>query len=89
MYIATYVLFVLHFANKGMHNFSVKKVVMLIFFLFEHFSHRVTHIDVLWVQNKVHGAFDFVSVAPFWVLHLLQVSSHGSLNDTEYLLPAA
>ena len=66
MYIAAYVLFVLHFANKGMHNFSVKKVVMLIFFLFEHFSHRVTHIDVLWVhKNKVHGAFVFVLVAPF------------------------
>ena len=66
MYITAYVLFVLHFADKGMHDFSVKKVVMLNFFLFEHFSHRVTHIDVLWVhKNKVHGAIDFVLVVPF------------------------
>jgi hypothetical protein len=49
-----------------MHNFSVKEVVMLIFFLFEHFSHRVTDIDVLWDhKNKVHEAFVFMLVAPF------------------------
>ena len=66
VYRSAYIIFVLHFANKGMHDFSVKKVVMLIFFLFEHFSHRVTRIDVQWVhKNKVHGAIVFVLVAPF------------------------
>ena len=79
MYIAAYVLFVVHFANKGLHDFSVKKVVMLIFFLFEPFSHRVTHIDVLWVhKNKVHGDIVFVLVAHFLVLHLVQVSAISS-----------
>jgi hypothetical protein len=29
LYVAAYDFFVLHFANKGMHEFSVKKVVMM------------------------------------------------------------
>ena len=66
IYITGRVLFVCIGANKGLHDFSMKKVVILIFFLW--------NIVVLWLQglltlyavghkNKVHGAFVFVLVA--------------------------
>ena len=54
-------------ANKGLHDFSIKKVVMLIFFLLEHHSSLVTGLLTLYAmrhKNRVHGAFDFV-----WVAH--------------------
>ncbi len=53
--------------NKGLHGFSIKKVVMLIFFLLEHCSSLVTGLLTLYAvghKNKVHGAFVFV-----WVTH--------------------
>ncbi len=52
-------------ANKGFYDFSMKKVVMLIFFLLKHCSSLVTPITHYAVghKNKVHGAFVFVLVA--------------------------
>ena len=54
-------------ANKGLHDFSMKKEVILIFFLLEHlqfFGHRDYSLFMLWVtKNKVHGAFVFMLVA--------------------------
>ena len=54
-------------ANKGLHDFSIKKVVMLIFFLLEHCSSSVTGLLTLYAvghKNKVHGAIVFV-----WFAH--------------------
>jgi hypothetical protein len=69
LYIAAYVLYVLHLATVRLHGFSAKKMFILIFFLFEHynfFSHRDTQIDVLWIyKTKVHGAFVLVLGAHF------------------------
>ena len=53
-------------ANKGLNNFSMKKEVILIFFLFEHCSSLVTGLLTLYAvghKNKVHGASVFVLVA--------------------------
>ncbi len=53
-------------ANKGFHDFSIKKVVMLIFFLLECCSSLVTGLFTLYPvghKNNVHGAFVFVLVA--------------------------
>ena len=35
-------------ANKGLHDFSIKKIVMLIFSLLEHFSSLVTGLLTLY-----------------------------------------
>ncbi len=54
-------------ANKELHDFSIKKVVMSIFFLLEHCSSLVTWLLTLHAvghKNKVHGAFVFA-----WVAH--------------------
>ena len=56
-------------ANKGLHDFyfSMKNVVVLIFFLLERFSSLVTGLLILYAvghKNKVHGAFVFA-----WVAH--------------------
>ena len=53
-------------ANKGLHDYSMKKVVILIFFLLECCSSLVTGLLTLYAvghKNKVHGAFVFVLVA--------------------------
>ena len=53
-------------ANKGLHDFSMKKVVMLIFFLLERYSSLVTGLLTLYAmghKNKVHGTFIFLWVA--------------------------
>ena len=53
-------------AGKGLHDFSMMKEVILIFFLLEHCSFLVTVLLTLYVvghKNKVHGAFVFVWVA--------------------------
>ncbi len=53
-------------ANKGLSGFSMKKEVILIFFLFEHCSSLVTGLLTLCAEghkNKVHGAFGFSLVA--------------------------
>ena len=54
-------------ANKGLHDFSMKKVVVLIFFVLEHCSSLITGITHCICcgsqKNKVHGAFVFVLVA--------------------------
>ena len=68
IYMADYVLFVFIVANKGLHDFSVKKVFMLIFFLmgqyivsvFTGYSHICT------VDSQEQSSWCFVSV---WVAH--------------------
>ena len=68
-------------ANKGLHDFSVKKVFMLIFFLMGQYCfciHRVTHIYVLWIhKNKVHGALFLCGLLIFesymWLWLVLRV----------------
>jgi hypothetical protein len=51
-------------ANKGLNDFSMKKEVILIFFLLSFFGYRDYSLYKLWVtKNKVHGAFVFVLVA--------------------------
>ncbi len=47
-------------ANKGLNDFSMKKEVILIFFLLEHCSSLVTGLLMLYAvghKNKAHGAF--------------------------------
>ena len=54
-------------ANKRLHDFSMKKVVTLIFFLLEHGSSLVTGLLTLYAvghKSKGHGAFVFG-----WVPH--------------------
>ena len=67
IYITGRVLFVCIGANKGLHDFSIKKEVILIFFLLEHCSSLITGLLTLYAvdhkKNKVHGAFVFVLVA--------------------------
>ncbi len=53
-------------ANKGLHDSSMKKGVILIFFLLERCSSLVTGFLTLYAvgyKNNVHGAFVFVLVA--------------------------
>ncbi len=53
-------------ANKGLHDFSMKKDVILIFLLLEHCSSLVTGLLTLCAvgrKNKVHCAIVFVLVA--------------------------
>ena len=53
-------------ANKGLHDFSIKKVVVLIFFLLERCSSLVRGLLTLYAvghKNKVCGAFVFVLIA--------------------------
>ncbi len=53
-------------ADIGLNDFSMKKEVMLIFFLLESCSSLVTGITLFIccrAQNKVHGAFVFALVA--------------------------
>ncbi len=66
-------------ANKGLHDFSVKKVFMLIFFLMGQYCfciHRVTHIYVLWI-HKVHCALFLCGLLIFesymWLWLVLRV----------------
>ena len=50
-------------ANKGLHDFSIKKVVTLIFFLSEHCSSLVTGLLTLCAvghRNKVLGVFFYL-----------------------------
>ena len=54
-------------ANKGLHDFSMKKEVILIFFLLEYCGSLVTGLLTLYIvghKNKGHGACVFV-----WVAH--------------------
>ena len=63
IYKAGRVLFVYIGANKGLHDFSMKKEVMLIFFLLEHCSSLVTELLTLYAvghKNKAHGAIVFM-----------------------------
>ena len=60
IYKAGRVLFVCIGANKELNDLSMKKEVMLIFFLLEHCSSLVTELLTLYAvscKNKVHGAF--------------------------------
>ncbi len=67
VYKAGRVIFVLHGgANKGLHYFSMKKVVMFIFILLEQSCSLVTGLLTFYAvrhKNKVHGAFVFALVA--------------------------
>ena len=66
IYITGRVLFVCIGANKGLHDFSMKKVVMSIFFLLKCCSSLVTGLLTLYAvghKNKVQVAFVYVSVA--------------------------
>ena len=51
-------------ANKGLHDFSIKKVVMLIFFLLFFLIAGLLTLYAVDHKNKVHGVFVFV-----WVAH--------------------
>ncbi len=53
-------------ANKGLHEFLRKKVVVLFFFLLDYCSSFITGLLTLYAvghKNKVHCAFVFVLVA--------------------------
>ena len=60
IYKAGRVLFFCIGANKGLHDFFMKKEFILIFLLLEHCSSLVTGLLTLYAvghKNKVHGAF--------------------------------
>ena len=82
IYIAAYVLIVLHFANKRSHDFSVKKVVTLISYCLNIIvsieSQGYSHLFTVDSQEKSSWSFGFCFGCLFWVLHLVQVSATRS-----------
>ena len=79
IYIAAYVLIVLHFANKRSHDFSVKKVATLISYCL---NILVTGLLTLmccgFTRRKFMVLLCLCWLLIFWVLHLVQVSATSS-----------